>query len=430
MMAQSQCIVLDMDETLTHSFQTLTAKEAEEVAAMPHLALRLYTIEARDIEEKKGTGTVDTMLAIERPYVRQFMRFCCKRFAKVIIWSAGQSDYVHKHIRRLARGMDISNVYTFDDCAITENRGNLIHKPFDKFNLDPKRTFIVDDRKTAYIENDANGINIPRYNPNMAALKEENAFKGDMCLVRLMSYFISRDVADSPDVRLLRKNVFAQLPLEYPLASEPWISPSDGNCLYSSVVHGINEDRIFSHAVEMRLLEFRRQNGRFDSILSRRPLPVLLSADGLRYLVGAIYISDMAKTRAYLEHCKQTRGNNDELKWMEPFWTGHEYTIELFQRALLDKSKYWGDWAAIDVLSDILGVMLVVWDRGTKRLVYKTEDAPTKTMTRINLLHGGGHYDFIAGKCDNHWTVDVDVPAPQTPPLPRPSPNTKRRKIK
>jgi len=431
-MQSAQTVVLDMDETLIHTFQDLTEEEEAKLKSAPHLKLRLYTVETRDVLETRGSGIVEEMLAIERPYVNQFLRFCSKRFNKVYIWSAGQKDYVHKHVRRLSRSSNVNTVYTFDDCAVQDKpAGNgLIHKPLEKFGLDPRTTFIVDDRETAYLENPKNGIAIPRYNPSLQTLMDENKAVGtnqDMSLVRLMSYFIRPDVIHAKDVRSLRKNIYATpATIEYPLSGVPWIASGGGNCMFESIVYGLNEDRVFAHAAEQHLVEMRRRNPKYNMILERRSLSRLLDPEGLRYVIAATYLNDPIRTSAYLDHCRVIRGTPpaDQNKWMEEFWTGSSYSTDAFLKSLLDRSKYWGDYPALEILASILRAKIVVWDSKTKKFIFSTEEK-RNIMCTVNLLYDGGHYDFISDNC-----TDVLPEEPLEPPKALPTakkPPTRKR---
>ena len=432
-MTAEQNIVLDMDETLIHTFFDLSDEQETIIKAMPHLKLRVYSIQARDIQEAKGTGTVDEMLAVERPYVNQFLRFCAQRFHKVYIWSAGQSDYVHKHIRRLSRSSNINNVYTFDDCAIeSDEDGGLIHKPFEKMGLDPSNTFIVDDRTTAYFRNAVNGICIPRYSPTIEELEQEaDPAGGDVSLVKLMSYFLRPEVRNATDVRELYKNIFAtrKTNATYPSDGDVWNPPGDGDCLFACIARALEDDKIFAHAIEQRLQEFRRRNNNYNMILARKPLARLLCSAGLRYAVAAVYFADAGKTEQYLEHCKNVRvteaAAGGSLQWMSKFWDGTRYSTKQFLASLLDKTVCWGDDAAIDTLSSLLGVHVTVWDKSTKAKIYETGKRK-HALCHINLVYDGSHYCFIS---DNYMTKILAPGALPRPEFAEQSGPRKKRRI-
>jgi NLI interacting factor-like phosphatase len=401
-----QCIVLDMDETLIHSFVDLTESEEVEANQYSHLFPRMYTVGIRDVFEAKGSGIVDSILAVERPFLHQFLKYCSKRFAKVYIWSAGQYDYVNKHIRKLSKNASFHNVYTFDDCAVEKTKKDEIyHKPLEKIGLDPAKTFIVDDRVTAYLHNPANGINIPEYSPTIDALRLENTDPNscDNCLVKLMSYFNQPAVRQATDVRLLYKNIFKEhCDDHFPANTVPCDVIGDGDCFFRSVVECLSKDSVYSHAANLRLINLMHKNKAFETFVVSKNADIhkLLSPEMLRLAVAAIYLKDTEKTDKYLEHCKSVRNVNPQTKWMESFWNQNfsSYDKSKFLQCLADKTKYWGDEAAIDTVAHTLGIKIVVWDMATKKLIYVSPKL-SNHMTKINLLHNGNHYMHIEDTC-------------------------------
>lgn len=413
MQRRGQNIVLDMDETLIHTFFELSKDEEDRLSRLLHLRMRVYEVLVRDCNETLGSGIVDPMKAIERPFLVDFLRFCSKRFDKVYIWSAGKRDYVHKHMRRLSRSSNISNVFTFDNCAVeNDNDGGLIHKPLERVGLDPVNTFIVDDRATACIRNPENLVNLPAFMPTVEDLEKEatgEILKHDMALVRLMMYFAQTEVTNAPDVRLLPKDIFTEHVTEPTLLHETGTileAPGNGNCLFSSIMSGVQESKHIAHAAKLTLINQRRVNTKYNIILNRFPDTVLPSASALRFIVAATYMNNIDRSRNYLDHCAEMRRAKesvDQIAWMETFWDGTSYNLTTFLHVLLDPKLYWGDWAAIDILADVLGLRIYVWKSISRELSYKTKP-DTFILGSINLLFDGSHYDFMT---DSHSWDDL-----------------------
>lgn len=214
-----KCIVLDMDETLVHS---CVEKKVDPMDALYNLKIytdpglldirsRCYKINMEDVWSKRGSGEKIEMWGIMRPHLKEFLHFCFNYFRIVIIWSAGQKNYVHPIVNHLFLDLKPPHViYTFDDLEKL-NDGTYI-KPLDKLitkypglnkYMNLSNTFIVDDRETVYEScNPGNGILIPGYKPSFTVSdlrgKDDN-------LLKLMSWLQKKEVVDSTDVRTLDK---------------------------------------------------------------------------------------------------------------------------------------------------------------------------------------------------------------------------------
>jgi hypothetical protein len=180
---------------------------------------RIYKIKMLDIDgDKDGSGDHATMWGIERPYLREFLRFCFSYFDIVAVWSAGIYKYVHEIVRHIFKDIGEPHViFTRNDCKV-EADGNLtkpISKMISKIDelnkfMSPMNTFIVDDRFDTFKYNYDNGILIPPYHPRCTI----KGLRGsDSALPRFMTWMLKNEVQQSVDVRSLDKNKIFSLPL-------------------------------------------------------------------------------------------------------------------------------------------------------------------------------------------------------------------------
>jgi len=197
-------IVLDLDSTLVHTFDTpeLLAQYAESVKKTPSITNSTYKI-AKDGE---------LIVGVRRPFVREFLSFCDVNFEGVCVWSAGAKYYVEEIVRDLFDGHNIKKpilVYSRPDCVVDKDGyyfkplTKMIKEPILKGKMTLENTVFVDDNITTLKKNMDNGILIPPYKINSAKLKDVDA--GDPALYLLIWYFLSDEFRETTDVRDIEK---------------------------------------------------------------------------------------------------------------------------------------------------------------------------------------------------------------------------------
>lgn len=139
-------IVIDLDKTLIYT--------SEKTNINP-----LNVKERSYIMETKFTGhkTLGNQ-TIVRNYTYEFLEFCNKHFDKVVIWSAGTTNYVRSICTFLFRG-DIKPDLILTAEQVTWEDKYLHYKVLSDF-FDLKRTVILDDNKIVAEKNPDNLINI------------------------------------------------------------------------------------------------------------------------------------------------------------------------------------------------------------------------------------------------------------------------------
>lgn len=204
-----QQLVLDLDSTLIHSSSEMW--QYESLSKDPILRDRIYKIKMYDPMEE-GDGSYMDMWGVFRPYLSIFLNYAEKRFDKVHIWSAGTKRYVEQIVKVVYEDEDFKpkTVWSRKMC---ENKPYL-HKPLHKLHRlgssNHKNTFIVDDRSDNFLLNKDNGILIPPYEPQP---NYHDIMKNEVALLQLLAWFSIPEVANSSDVRLLRKDNIFTIPL-------------------------------------------------------------------------------------------------------------------------------------------------------------------------------------------------------------------------
>lgn len=204
-------IVLDLDETLVHTFLEIDKAVEMGVFADPVLRTRAYYIELVDVSSKKGEGEKSRLWGVFRPRVKEFLEFCFSYFRVVGIWSAGKKDYVTAVVELLFRDLQPPHfIYTYDNLHHGEDGS--YYKPLDKLfkettissHVKAENVFALDDRLDVCGYNLHNALVVPAYCPE--TLEELKAC--DNTLQTLISWFLLPKVRYCKDIRLLDKNIF------------------------------------------------------------------------------------------------------------------------------------------------------------------------------------------------------------------------------
>lgn len=208
----NKCIVLDIDETLVHTYEEDNRFKLQELGLMEDPSLidlrsRLYVLPLVDLSHT-GDSTKSIYWGIMRPGLRDFLRFSSKYFQHVCIWSAGHKEYVEKVCTNIFRGIQRPTIiFSNNDC---EKVGTHNIKPLTKMyshptclGMSPENTLVLDDRSSTFSQNPLNGIQIPPYMPRDTV--EGMRFE-EPSLKLLMDWLLSDEVVNCPDIRNLEKH--------------------------------------------------------------------------------------------------------------------------------------------------------------------------------------------------------------------------------
>lgn len=225
----NHCIVLDLDETLVHTYEDIEDISKLGLLTNPNyhdIRERLYTLSLEDVTDRKGAGIRVKMWGITRPHVKEFLTFCFSYFKIVAVWSAGRTKYVDAIVEILFRDIAKPHVtFSWKDCET--NGENLVSKPLTKMiNSVPElnkymnlnNTFILDDRLSNFAKNSNNGVLIPYYDPalNIMAMR-----RNEESLPQFMSWLNTDEVKNAKDIRDVKKNRIWSLTASYYGPSSP-----------------------------------------------------------------------------------------------------------------------------------------------------------------------------------------------------------------
>src|SRR5438128_464430 len=100
-------VVLDLDSTLIHTQDTMQSLKKINLMNDPtlgHLKRRCYVLKFIDKDEDGKTSRGD-LWGITRPHIEEFLLFCFSYFRVVIVWSAGDENYVHEVVNHLFKNL-------------------------------------------------------------------------------------------------------------------------------------------------------------------------------------------------------------------------------------------------------------------------------------------------------------------------------------
>lgn len=208
----NHCIVLDLDETLVHTFDDIDRIRTLNILNDPdyiRMRKRLYMIDVDDPVTKRGEGRHIHMWGLLRPDTKKFLMFCFSYFKIVAIWTAGRKRYAEKIVQELTKDVKEPHiVYCFDHCL--DETGSCSTKDLRKIieacpeSMSLKNTFMIDDRLYNFELNPGNGVLIPPYEPKKS--KESLTDDSDPTLKKLQKWFESPEVIESNDIRSLDKS--------------------------------------------------------------------------------------------------------------------------------------------------------------------------------------------------------------------------------
>lgn len=204
----NHCLVLDLDETLIHTFDEFKNYEKLQLySSSKNSDLReyLYVIDI-DASGVPGEGKRLKLWGAFRPALLDFLKFAVDYFEEIHVWSAGQFNYVHSIVEVIFHNNDIpvEKIFTYEDTVFDKHKNtikelNKLLKHAEKAH--EKNTFIVDDRDDTLV-NKKNVILIPKYKPSE---NRKGILTDDDALERLMKWFNKPEVINSKDVQKLDK---------------------------------------------------------------------------------------------------------------------------------------------------------------------------------------------------------------------------------
>ncbi len=210
--AIDKMLVLDLDECLIRSHPNKDGNE-KSIAMMDPTSVsdRRKFFKATVPTQTKTV----TFWGVKRPFLDEFLFFAARYFSVIIVWSAGDKDYVHELVNVIFKDHKRPDeVLTRDDViympvikkGIDISAGDY-HKPLSVIQskypglIDLKHTLFIDDKIDNFRSNIGNGIAIPKFEP-----KPSRSFiKADKFFLHFINWLMTDEVKCSQDVRILDK---------------------------------------------------------------------------------------------------------------------------------------------------------------------------------------------------------------------------------
>jgi TFIIF-interacting CTD phosphatase-like protein len=163
-------IILDLDETLIHTFspEVLVDLNILTDPLLNDLRDRSYIL--RFYNHRKGKE--ELYAGIMRPHLFEFLDYVLNNFI-VIVHTAGDKDYAHAIVNQIFLRRKPDYIFSNEDCL---HEGDDFSKPikrlFERRPVLSQRTRIdkiiaIDDRQSNFIYNPKNGILIKAYEPQL-----------------------------------------------------------------------------------------------------------------------------------------------------------------------------------------------------------------------------------------------------------------------
>lgn len=193
-------LVLDLDETLVHTFDEKDGLAEFVNYLTPEQRKRIYMIEFPG---------GDTLWGYVRPYAEEFLKVAFNEFESVGVWSAGTQYYVANIVQVIFKDQSPKFVMSRNQCNELKIKTEEIpcrYKPLEIiYRNHPDHTqgntVIVDDRHDICALNCMNNIRIPEFNINNF---NNSTMVNDITLLTLARWFQNPEFRDAPDVRLVK----------------------------------------------------------------------------------------------------------------------------------------------------------------------------------------------------------------------------------
>lgn len=218
-------LILDLDETLVHSWENPDFLELYEIYSNPEVYRKFHPTGSMQIAYSMILDLPcgqSRIWGLYRPYMYEFLHFAKNYFDNTFIWSAGAQSYVQEITRQifLESGMIPPKLtWSRDKCLnyqgyyhkpISELLLDISNRPFSQLKIDPKSTLILDDKLYTFMQNPQNGILINEYYPGRYRHEkypriEDLLDRSDNALLKLINWLDKPEVRNCLDVRNLDK---------------------------------------------------------------------------------------------------------------------------------------------------------------------------------------------------------------------------------
>jgi len=205
------CVILDLDATLIATQDSIDSFKQLGIMKNPNLIdikRRCYCLKLTDVDVNAKDNIRYDFWGIKRPYIEEFLLFCFNYFKLVIVWSAGEKNYVEAIVDNIFKGLKKPHLVWTKNDIVFDKEGNglkpitkMIEKEpqFRKYLL-PEKILVVDDNDTTFVKNKKNAIYIPAFDPEC---KIESFRQEDTALLKLKYWLLLPHVRNCDDVTKL-----------------------------------------------------------------------------------------------------------------------------------------------------------------------------------------------------------------------------------
>jgi hypothetical protein len=224
--AGPRSIILDLDETLIHSYESPNFLENYGIYTNSATYRKFHPIGSPAIAYSiilDMGGSYGKIWGLHRPYLYEFLSFASRYFDNIIVWSAGIVPYVEEITKQIFLESGLSPpklVWSRNKCSkyqelyhkpISEINAELSSRPYETFKIDPKSTLILDDKQHTFMNNLNNGVLIPPYSPGKSRpgrVPELNDLldRSDKALLQFKQWLETPQVMNCDDVRNIDKS--------------------------------------------------------------------------------------------------------------------------------------------------------------------------------------------------------------------------------
>ena len=201
-----KCIVLDLDETLVHTYAS---------REIIYNDMGYNYLDSNIQMRGRLIKLEDDLWSLKRPNTDTFLRYVMDNFRTVVVWSAGTKDYVNAIVDWIfgSIGLYPDKVFSRDYCdEVPVGSNKKAHvKPIIKLAGEPDlkgklrldNTFFIDDNTTSTSPNPSNAVTIPRFQPdqNIRSMLMEN----DDALLKIIYWLEGSTARKCEDVRKVDK---------------------------------------------------------------------------------------------------------------------------------------------------------------------------------------------------------------------------------
>lgn len=194
-----KCLILDLDETLIHTFEDVNTLRKLKPHKIPALRPRIYHKLVQEGDDEFE------MWGVMRPHLEDFLDFCFSYFKIVAVWSAGTTRYVEEIVDSVFPVDSPPHViFTRSDCDMIDDvtKKSLFkmieQEPLLQNVMTIKNTLIIDDRCDVWDVCPLNVIQLPAYIPNPTI---ELLLKDDIALEQIRWWLMQPKIINTTDTR-------------------------------------------------------------------------------------------------------------------------------------------------------------------------------------------------------------------------------------